>query len=139
MWLLNMEETDGVQITHCRKGRKYMLPQLPRLSMDRYCSETNRVYEYFGCFWHGHTCQAFLDVATLSCDTLAERYERTKSRLEQKTPAGYQVKVQWECEYEEKIELLAHPLVRQSPLCTRDALYGGRTVSMLLHNKVREN
>ena len=70
---------------------------------------------------------------------MAERYERTMSRLEQITRTGYQVNVQEECEFEEKTELLTHPLVRQSPLCTRDALYGGRTEAMRLHYKVREN
>ena len=134
-----MEETDGVQIKHCRNGQVYRLPELPRFSVDSYCPETNTVYELFGCFWHGHTCQPFRDVATLSGDTLAERYERTMSRLEQITRAGYQVKVQWECEFEEKPEMLTHPLVRQTPLYTRDALYGGRMEAMRLHYKVREN
>jgi len=121
------------------KGHEYRLPELPRLSVDVYCPETNTVYEFSGCFWHGHTCQPFWDVATLSVDTLVERYERTMSRLEQIIREGYQVKVQWECEFEEKLELLTHPLVRQSPLCTRDALYGGRTEAMRLHFKVRDN
>ena len=83
------------------------------------------MYEFFGCFWHGHSCQPFRDVATLSGDTLAERHERTMSRLEQLTQAGYQVKVQWECEFEEKTTAHAF-FVRQSPQCTRDALYGDR-------------
>jgi len=47
--------------------------------------------------------------------------------------------VQWECEFDEKTELLAHPIVRQSPLYTRDAQYGSRTEDMRLHYKVREN
>ena len=139
MWLLHMEETGGVQIMHCRNGREYRLPELPRFSVVVYCPQTNTIYDFFGCFWHGHTCQPFRDVATLSGDTLAEGYERTISRLEQITRAGYQVKVQWECEFEEKPDLHTHPVVRQSPLCTRDALYGGRTEAMRLHYKVREN
>jgi hypothetical protein len=32
----------------------------------------------------------------------------------------------------QKPELLTHPIVQQSPLCTRDALYGGGTESMHL-------
>jgi len=139
MWLLHMEETDGVQIMHCRNGREYRLPELPNFSVDGYCPETNTIYEICGCFWHGHTCQPFRDVATLSGDTLAERYERTMSRLEQITRAGYQVNVQWEFEFEEKPVLLTQPVVRQTPLRTRDALYGGRTEAMRLHHKVREN
>jgi len=93
-----MEETDGEQIKHCRNGQEYRLPELPRFSVDGYCTETKTVYEFFGCFWQGHTCQPFRDVATLRGDSPAERYERTMSRLEQITRAGYQGKVQWECE-----------------------------------------
>ena len=70
---------------------------------------------------------------------MAERYERTISCLEQITRAGYQIKVQCECEFEKKLELLTHCLVKQSPLCTRDALYGGRMEAMRLHYKVRGN
>ena len=138
MWLLHNEETDRVQIMHCRKGNEYRLPELPRLSVDGYCPETNTVYEFFGCFWHGHTCQPFRDVATLSGDTLAKQYERTLSCLEQITRAGDQLKFQWECKFEEKPELFTHPIVRQSPLRTRDALYGLRTEGMRLHYKVHE-
>jgi len=134
-----MEETEEVKIMHCRNGREYRPPELARLSVDGYCPETNTVYEFFGCFWHEHTCQPFRDVTSLSGDTMAERYERTMSRVEQITRAGYQVKVQWECEFEDKPELLTHPLIRQIPLCALDALYGGRTEAMRLNYKVREN
>jgi len=94
-----MENTDGVQVIHCRKGREYKLPELRGINVDGYCPETNKIYEHFACFWHGHTCQPFRDVATLSGDTLAERYERTMSRLVHLTRVGYQVKVPWECEF----------------------------------------
>ena len=63
-------------------------------------------------------------------DTLAERYERTMSRIEQIKRAGYEVKLQWECEFgaskiiEQKPELLTHPIVMHSPLNTMDAIYG---------------
>ena len=87
-------------------------------------------------------CQPFRDVITTNGDTLAARYEQTMARLEQIIPAGYQVKVQWECEFDNAgiatPELLAHPTVCKSPLCNRDALYGGRTEIMLLHYKARE-
>jgi hypothetical protein len=52
---------------------------------------------------------------------------------------GYQVKVQWKCEFDDcgitTPELLANPTVRQSLLCTRDALYGGPILAMRLHYK----
>ena len=52
-WLLHMEETNEVQIVHCRKGREYRLPEFHRLSVDGYYPENNTVYEFFGCFWQG--------------------------------------------------------------------------------------
>ena len=48
-----------------------------------------------------HMCQSFRDVNTLCGDTLAEQYERTMSRLEQIKQAVYQVKFQWECEFDD--------------------------------------
>jgi len=130
-----MEETDGVMIMHSRNGREFRLPELPRFSVDGYCPETRTVYEFFGCFYHGHTCQPFRDVTTLRGDTLAERYEQTMSRLLQITRTGYLVKIQWEFEFADA----GMPAVQQSPLRTRDALYGGRTEAMRLHYKAQEN
>jgi len=86
---------------YCRKRQEYKPPEVPRISVDGHCPETNTIYDFLGCFCHGHSCQPFRDVTTLSGDTLAERYERTMARLELITRAGYQVKVQWECEFEE--------------------------------------
>jgi len=80
----------------------------------------------------------------MSKDTLAERYERMMSTIEQITRAGYLVKVMWECEFdalkidELKPELLTQPIVHHTPLKTRDALYGGRTEAMRLHYKIGE-
>ena len=55
-------------------------------------------------------------------EKLAARYERTMARLEQITRAGYQVKFQWECEFDNAgiatPELLAQTTVCKSPLCT---------------------
>ena len=141
IWLLDMEQKDAVQIVHCRNGREYRLPELLLFSVDGYCPQTNTIYELFICFWHGHSCQPFRDISTMNGDTLAERYEHIMSRFKYKTRAGYKGKVQWDRELDdaEKSELLTHPIVRQIPLCTRDAFYGGRTEVMRLHYKVREN
>jgi hypothetical protein len=83
MWLLQMEQTDGVTINHARNGREYRIPELPHFSVDGYCAETNTIYEFFGCYWHGCTSQTFRDVITTNGDILAARYEQTIARLEQ--------------------------------------------------------
>jgi len=55
MWLLHMEHTDGVKIMHVRKGRQYNVPELPHFSVDGYCPETRTIYDFFGCYFHGHS------------------------------------------------------------------------------------
>jgi len=145
MWILHMEQTNECTIMYARKGRKFRLPELPRYSVDGYCAEAKTVYECFGCFYDGCKCQPMRDHKTLDADTLAERYEKTMSRIEQIAAAGYTTKVMWECKFdaakivEQKPELLTHPIVRHSPLHTRDALYGGRTEALRLHYKIMEN
>jgi len=42
-----MEETNGVVIKHASKGRDYRPPELPHFSVDCYCAETNKIYEFF--------------------------------------------------------------------------------------------
>jgi len=144
-WLLRVEQTNEVKIMHGPNGRDYKVLDLFRFNVDGYCPQTRKIYEFFGCHWHGHTCQPFRDVITMYGETLAERYERMMSRLEQITRAGYLVKFQWEYQFDNagivktKPELLAHPLVLQSPLRTRDVLYGGRPEAMRLQYKAEEN
>ena len=67
------------------------------------------------------------------------------ARVEQITRAGYQVRIQWECEFDDagvvnqKPEMLKHPIVEQSPLHILVVLYGVRTEVMRLYYKVSEN
>jgi len=44
MWLMYMEQTDGVTIKHGRNGREYKLPEFRNFSVDCYCPRTNTVY-----------------------------------------------------------------------------------------------
>ena len=134
-WLIDKEQREGKRILHGRNGREYAFPELPQLRVDGFCEETKTVYGFMGCYWHGHDCLPFRDVKT-ACggNTLAERYEKTQFRLERITRAGYSVKVQWECEFEETLrlrpELRNHPLVERGPFRTRYELNGGRTESI---------
>ena len=60
---------------------------LTRVWID--CQETRKVYEFFGCYWHGDTCLPFRDVTTMCGDILADVYEHTTSNLEHITRGGY--------------------------------------------------
>jgi len=57
MWLLHMEEKDSAKTMHGRNGRAYKVLELPHFSVDGYSLETRTIYEFFGCYFHGHTCQ----------------------------------------------------------------------------------
>ena len=100
-WLVHMEQTDGCRTMHAINARKYTLPELPHFSVDGYCAKIRMVYEFLGCFYHGHTCQPFRDVSTMRGEILSERYERTMSGMERITRAVYQLPVQWECEFDD--------------------------------------
>jgi hypothetical protein len=104
MWLLHMQQVDNCHIMHARNGREYRLPELPNFNVDGYCEETRTVYEFLNCYFHGHTCQPFRDVPTMGKKTLTQRYERTVTRIEQITQAGYEVKFFWECDREGIVE-----------------------------------
>ena len=68
-------------------------------------------------------------------DSAARTYEETMSFMERIAQAGYEVKVQWKCEF----QLPEEAEVEQSlPLTTRDGLYGGRTEAMRLHYRAKE-
>jgi hypothetical protein len=64
------------------------------------------------------------------------------ARQEQIANAGYQLEVQWECEFDKSVlslhpQLKNNPLFQHSPPKTRDVLYGGRTEA-ILHYKIHE-
>ena len=67
------------------------------------------------------------------------------NRIKQIAKAGYNVTCQWECVFDEakiaenKPELLSQPIIKHSPLKTRDAIYGGRTEAMRLHYGIDDN
>ena len=118
MWLVYREQLDGCRIMHGRNGGEYRFPALPRLSVDGFCEETNIVYEFCVCYWY--YILVFRSVTSLEAgDTLAERYEKTMSRLEQITQAGYQAEVQWYCDFDRGI-LPDHPELNTSH-CTAES------------------
>ena len=49
-WLSYVSEKEDLYIQHVRNGGE---KRVERYSLDGYCEETNTVYEFQGCFWHG--------------------------------------------------------------------------------------
>lgn len=52
------------------------------VKVDRYCRDTNEVFESLGCFWHGCLCMPNRHKPIGNSDeTLQNRYEETMARL----------------------------------------------------------
>ena len=49
-WLSYISEKEDLYIKHVRNGGE---KRVEPYSLDGYCEETNTVYEFQGCFWHG--------------------------------------------------------------------------------------
>ena len=48
-WLAYIGRTKN-NVTHTGNGREVYLAGVPNMNFDGYCSETNEVFEYLGCF-----------------------------------------------------------------------------------------
>jgi hypothetical protein len=51
-WLAYIGRTRN-NIVHAGNGREVHLAGVPNVKVVGYCAETNEVFEYIGCFWHG--------------------------------------------------------------------------------------
>jgi hypothetical protein len=108
-------------IIHAGSGREVYLAGVPNVKVDGYCKDTNEVFEYLLCFWHGCLCMPNRHAPIGSTnETLQNRYEETIARLQKIKNAGYNVVSVWGCEFEKLLretpglenELCSHPYVR---------------------------
>ena len=54
MWLNYVSTTKGLNIQHALNGsEKKLTIDDKTYKVDGFCEETNTVYEFYGCFWHG--------------------------------------------------------------------------------------
>src|SRR3978361_846266 len=136
-WLIYEEMQRGINIQHSAKQREAVIDGL---KVDGYCPETNQVFEFQGCYFHGcsqcyNTTDRDKALHEDSTDCLNARYERTLKKVEQLKQKGYEVVEMWEHEFRELLKknkelqqsLDNHPLLVYTPLNPRDAFYGGRT------------
>ena len=70
------------------------------VKVDGYCASTRTVYEFLGCYWHGHSC-----LPNSGNDLQQERLAKTKLRLQYTLELGYNLEVMWECEWKRKVRV----------------------------------
>ena len=99
--------------------------------IDGFNQETNTVYQFHGCFWHGcPKCYNEDTINNTNHETMGDLYEKTKERSTQITDAGFNLIEMWECKWVKSKDYRS--VIKNSdhivePLNPRGAFYGGRT------------
>lgn len=90
-WIKGIVEKEKKNIMHNENGGEYIIPNT-RYRVDGYCPETNTIYEFYGCYYHG--CK--------KCNINKKKinvYEKTIERENALKKMGYNVISIWEHEY----------------------------------------
>jgi len=103
-------------------------------TVDGFCRETNTIYEFHGCFWHGcPKCFPVRDEPRLRlCNrTMSDVYQKTQQKMEQLRAKGYLIETMWECLWDQlkqtrsDVQAYVASLQFLEPLNPCDAFCGG--------------
>jgi len=146
IWLEWTAHKSSRHIQHSRNGGEYCIPGT-RYHVDGFHEPTKTVYEFLGCYFHGHTCikdrNKMYDKRTNS--SFQSIYQRTMLRLQQIRNKGYTTVVKWECEYDamlrssEEFARFAATCDTVRPLKIRDSFFGGRVSPVKLFYEAAED
>ena len=132
-------------IQHAGNGGEKFISEI-QTTVDGYDPETNTIYQYHGCYWHGcTTCytnqtESHFRHAGRQMYEVRENTRRTTQTLRR---AGYQVIEIWGCEWaktkKEDVEIkeFVSTLEYMDRLKPRDAFFGGTTNAAKLYHKCR--
>ena len=100
-WLAWSEFKDNVLIETAVNGGERRLGQ-HNLPVDGFSQDTSTVYQFHGCYWHGHDCGVPVD-GTVRGMTAEARLAQTRQKEEYFRSLGYRVKAMWECEWSRQV------------------------------------
>ena len=143
IWLNYM--SNGVNIQHALNGgEKKLTIDDKTYKVDGFCEETNTVYEFYGCFWHGcPKCYRPNIINTKNQKDMGTLNDLTVEKRETIKNAGYNHVSTYECqlnknkEFQKFAKYFTQEIVE--PLNPRDAFYGGRTNATKLLYNFKEN
>ena len=87
----------GIKIQHRDNGSEVKLGE-SNLSVDGFCSDSNTVFEFHGCYWHGHSCP--MTAAASDKEDQARRRKETAEKDAYIRSLGYGLVVMQECEWQ---------------------------------------
>ena len=144
IWLERCARIHQCEILHAGNQFREYYDEVMEKRVDGYCPETDTVYEFLGCFWHGcPTCFANeIELETKhpkKNQTWREVFEATDKMMhkhEWKRPG--RVESIWECEFDR----LPPPTEYESTVCDliqdRAFFFGGRTEVFSCYAKATE-
>ena len=145
MWLNYVLTTKGLNIQHALNGgEKKLTIDDKTYKVDGFCEETNTVYEFYGCFWHGcPKCYRPNIINTKNQKDMGTLNDLTIEKRETIKSAGYNHVSTYECQLNKNKEFqkFAKDFDQEivEPLNPRDSFYGGRTNATKLLYKFKEN
>ncbi len=143
-WLDYWSQTDQCTIQHALNGgEKALRISGKTLKVDGYCNETNTVYQFHGCFWHGcEKCFKPDVINNKNHTSMSDLYKKTQE-VSDLIRKHYNLIEIWECDFKENINIKAFMKTWNrevvAPLNPRDAFYGGRTNATKLIYNCKEN
>lgn len=84
--------------------KEYPIPNLSYVA-DAYDKDTNTIFEFYGCFWHG--CPKCYDpnkINTKINKTMEKLYQKTMRREKEIQKLGYKIVSLWECDYRSQLK-----------------------------------
>ena len=101
-WMEWEASQKGIAIRHKYNSKEKRIGQR-QLPVDGWCAETNTVYQFHGCFWHGHECMA--EKGIMKNEKNGKTMEQLRSDTQKNSKyiqqCGYHLKEIWECEWKE--------------------------------------
>ncbi|CAM9291642.1 unnamed protein product, partial [Heterosigma akashiwo] len=129
-WLNEIAERDGIEIQHAENGGEYSVTS--KLKVDGFCKETNTVFQFHGCFYHGHPkCMDAQRYNPLRGVKMIDLHKKTIEVSDYIRSQGYNLVEMYDCDFKAQSEL---PLKKKN-LDFRDAYFGGRTSATHLYYK----
>jgi len=142
-WLKYIMLKEKINIKHAKNGGEY---QIGKYFVDGYCSETDTIYEFDGCLWHGCLkCQKPNTWNSIKQQSMYSLNQQSKQRIEEikKLKPNSKIIIMNECDFkilvdsnDELKEFIKKNII--SKLYPRDALYGGRTEAIRLFHECED-
>ncbi|XP_071040091.1 uncharacterized protein [Parasteatoda tepidariorum] len=137
-WLDFVAADQGITIEHALNGSGEI--KIGGVSVDGFCRQTNTIYQFHGCFYHGCAdCYEGDTIHPLKKLPMATLLAKTKGTTDKFRASGYEVIELWEHRFKSMMKenkdlrvLFVENHEVQERLNPRDSFFGGRTNAIKL-------